>query len=104
MPTRIEMLRGFIAQRPEDPFPRYALGQELKNTGDLDGAWEVFAELLDRHPAYVPSYFHGGGVLVALGRKDDARKVFERGIALCDQVGDGKTRNEILGALSEIAP
>lgn len=97
------MLRGFIAQRPEDPFPRYALAQELKNTGDLEGAWRTYEALLASHPAYVPAYFHGGQALVALGRKDEARVVFERGVLACDQSGDAKTRGELIGALAEIA-
>lgn len=96
------MLRGFIAAKPSDPFPRYALAQELKNTGELEGAWVEFSALLEHHSSYVPAYFHGGGVLVALGRKDEARTVFENGIALCDRVGDSKTRAELAGALAEI--
>lgn len=96
------MLRGFIAAKPSDPFPRYALAQELKNTDDLQGAWVEFSALLEQHKSYVPAYFHGGGVLVALGRKDEARTVFETGIALCDRVGDSKTRAELAGALAEI--
>lgn len=97
------MLKGFIAQRPEDPFPRYALAQELKNTGDLQGAKEAFEQLLAAHANYIPGYFHGGGVLVALGQKDEARRVFERGIELCQQAGDEKTRSELVGALAELA-
>ncbi|MCG5053159.1 MAG: hypothetical protein KA712_09390 [Myxococcales bacterium] len=101
-PNRLDLLRGFIAQRPSDPFPRYALAQELKNGGDLNAAWDAYSDLMAQHPAYVPAYFHAGGVLVALGRRDEARTVFERGVALCDQVGDGKTRAELLGALAEL--
>lgn len=102
--SRVDMLKGFIAQKPHDPFPRYALAQELKNTGDLAGAWQEFSALLDQHKDYVPAYFHGGGVLVALGRKAEARTVFESGISLCDRVGDTKTRAELAGALAEITP
>lgn len=102
-PSRIDMLRGFVAQKPTDPFPRYALAQELKNTGDLQGAWAEFSSLLQEHKDYVPSYFHGGGVLVALGRKDEAKVVFAQGLDLCDRVGDGKTRAELAGALAELS-
>lgn len=102
-PSRVDMLKGFISQKPNDPFPRYALAQELKNTGDLPGAWAEFSALLDQHKDYVPAYFHGGGVLVALGRKDEARSLFTAGITLCDRVGDSKTRAELAGALAEIS-
>ncbi len=102
-PSRLEMLKGFIAQRPEDPFPRYALAQELKNTGDLPAAKEAFQQLMNAHPNYIPAYFHGGGVLVALGLKQEARRVFERGIELCQQAGDAKTGGELASALAELA-
>lgn len=103
-PSRVDMLKGFIAQKPNDPFPRYALAQELKNTGDLAGAWDEFSAILGQHKDYVPAYFHGGGVLVALGRKEEARALFASGITLCDRVGDSKTRAELAGALAEITP
>jgi hypothetical protein len=102
-PSRVDMLRGFIAQKPNDPFPRYALAQELKNTGDLGGAWVEFSALMEQHKDYVPAYFHGGGVLVSLGRKLEAKSVFEQGIVLCDRVGDSKTRAELAGALAEVS-
>jgi len=42
-------------------------------------------------------------VLVAMGRKVDAKAVFEQGVALCDRVGDSKTRAELVGALAEVS-
>src|SRR2546430_55783 len=68
MPSRIELLRGFIAQRPDDPFPRYALALEYKNAGQLEEAWETFKVLMDTHRDYVPAYLHAGQTLSALGR------------------------------------
>ena len=99
-PSRVEMLRGFIAQKPQYPFPRYALAHELKNAGDLEGALAEFEVLLRDSPEYVASYLHAGGTLVSLGRHDQARDVFQRGIAQCARVGDTKTRGEIESALA----
>ena len=42
-PSRIEMLQAFIAQKPRDPFPRYALALEYKNAGRLEDARATFA-------------------------------------------------------------
>ena len=36
--SRIDALLGFIQQKPQDPFPRYALALEYKNGGRLDEA------------------------------------------------------------------
>ena len=102
MPSRIEMLRGFIAQRPADPFPQYALALEYKNAGDLAAAWETFESLLDRHGDYVAAYLHAGNTLVALGRPGDARQVYERGLAASAKQGDSHAHGELQGALASL--
>jgi predicted Zn-dependent protease len=101
-PSRIELLRGFITQRPDDPFPRYALAMEHKNAGQLDAAWETFRMLMDAHPDYVPGYLHAGNTLVALGRPAEARVVFDSGIAASSRCGDGHARGELEGALAAL--
>ena len=100
MPSRIEMLRGFIAQRPQDPFPQYALALEHKNAGDLAAAWETFKTLIEAHGDYVAAYLHAGNTLVALGRAAEARTVYEKGLAACARKGDSHAHGELAGALS----
>jgi tetratricopeptide (TPR) repeat protein len=100
MPSRIDLLRGFIAQRPGDPFPRYALALEHKNAGQLAEAWETFRMLMVEHRDYVPAYLHAGNTLLALGRAAEARTVFEDGIAASSRSGDGHARSELEGALA----
>jgi tetratricopeptide (TPR) repeat protein len=102
MPSRIELLRGFMAQRPEDPFPHYALALEYKNAGDLAAAWETFSSLLDHHGDYVAAYLHAGNTLVALGRQAEARAVYERGMAACARKGDSHAHSELAGALAQL--
>lgn len=98
------MLRAFVAQRPDDPFPRYGLALELRNAGDLEAAWGAFAELLEAHPGYTPTYLHAGNTLVALGRRAQARDIYRRGVEACRKAGDGKTAGELEGALAELGP
>jgi hypothetical protein len=40
--SRVETLKKFIEAHPSDPFPRYGLAQEYKNTGRFDEARGVF--------------------------------------------------------------
>lgn len=98
--SRAELLRTFIAQRPDDPFPKYALAQELKNAGQLDEACQAFAAMLDRHADYVPAYLHAGNTLVALGRAAEARDIYRRGIEVAGRAGDTHARGELEGALA----
>jgi predicted Zn-dependent protease len=102
-PDRIALLTGFIAQRPDDPFPRYALAIEHKNAGQLSQAWENFRVLMDAHPDYVAAYLHAGQTLIGLGRPGDARQVFETGIAASLRRGDAHARGELEGALAQVS-
>jgi predicted Zn-dependent protease len=94
---RIEMLTQFIEASPGDPFPRYGLAIELRNTGRLDEAERTFAELLAKFPDYTPAYLHAGGVLVALGKRDEASQVYRAGMEAC-----GRKRPPDTHALGEL--
>jgi tetratricopeptide (TPR) repeat protein len=96
------MLKAFIAQRPADPFPRYGLALELKNAGQLEEASGVFAALMKDHPTYTAAYLHAGNTAVALGRPDDARAIYTRGIEACKTASDGHARGELEGALASL--
>jgi tetratricopeptide (TPR) repeat protein len=100
MPSRIEMLRAFIAQRPQDPFPRYALALEHKNAGDLELAWDVFRGLIENHADYTAAYLHAGTTLLALGRRGEAREILENGLAVCRRRGDHHAAGELEGVLA----
>lgn len=93
-----------MRQHPEDPFPRYGLAMEYKNSGRLAESWQVFEELMARNPDYTAAYLHAGGVLVSLGEIERARSVFERGITVCRSRRDGHTLGELEGALADLPP
>ena len=97
------MLQSFIAQKPRDPFPRYALALEYKNAGRLDEAQQKFAELIELDPGYTATYLHAGNVLVTLGRRDEARTTYEAGIVAAVRAGDTHARGELEGALASLA-
>jgi tetratricopeptide (TPR) repeat protein len=96
------MLLGFIAQKPSDPFPRYALALEYKNAGRLDEARAVFGELMSLCPDYTATYLHAGDLLSKMGLKDDARSVFQTGITVASRRGDSHARGEIESALAAL--
>lgn len=97
--TRLEILRSMVAQKPEDSFSRYGLAMELVNAGDLESAVGEFQELLRHNPGYAAGYFHGGQTLEKLGRVDDARDLYRRGIEVTGASGDAHTQSELMGAL-----
>jgi tetratricopeptide (TPR) repeat protein len=100
--SRIDALLAFIQQKPQDPFPRYALALEYKNAGRLDEARATFDALMSAHPDYTAAYLHAGNTLLALGLRDDARAVYQRGVEACVRRGDAHARGELEGALTSL--
>jgi Flp pilus assembly protein TadD len=97
--NRLEVLKSLVAQNPADAFARYGLAIELVNAGKPEEAVEEFRGLLAANPNYAAGYFHGGQTLEKLGRVDEARALYEQGIAVTARTGDGHTRSELQAAL-----
>ena len=98
--ARIEILKSMVAQDPGGAFGRYGLAMEYVNSGELTAAAEQFSALLEHNPGYAAGYFHGGQTLEKLGRADDARELYRRGIDVTKASGDAHTRSELEGALA----
>lgn len=99
---RIEALKQFIGQRPDDPFPRYALAMEHKGAGDLERAADVFRDLMARAPGYVATYLQFGMVLDHLGRIDEAKAIYTQGIDQARRAGNAHALSELEGALRNL--
>ena len=97
---RIARLLAFADARPQDPFPRYALALEHRNAGDHDQAWAVFERLLAEHPDYTAGYLHAGNALMALGRREEAGQVWQKGVEVCTTRGDAHARSELEAAVA----
>jgi tetratricopeptide (TPR) repeat protein len=76
------MLRQMLAQDPSNTFVRYGLAMERVKAGDLDGAVQEFEGLLTTDPNYSAAYYHGGQTLEKMGKLDQARTMYRRGIAV----------------------
>jgi Tfp pilus assembly protein PilF len=99
---RAATFRQFIAKTPTDPFPRYGLAMELKNRGDREQSWVEFESLIAQFPDYVPAYLMAGGLLSELGKKDEAKDLYRRGIDVAGSKGDLHAKKELQGALSDL--
>jgi tetratricopeptide (TPR) repeat protein len=97
--NRMEILLSMVAKNPEDSFARYGLAMEYANTGNLERAIVEYRALIGFNPDYAAAYFHGGQALEKLGRIDEAREVYEKGIQATSRTGDQHTRSELQAAL-----
>jgi tetratricopeptide (TPR) repeat protein len=97
--NRLEILKTMVEQNPTDSFSRYGLAMEYANTGSLEKAVEEYESLLGSNADYVAAYYHGGQALEKLGRIDDARRMYTRGLEATRRTGDAHTNGEIQVAL-----
>ena len=95
-PSRIEILQQLLAQDPASTFARYGLAMEYVKSGELDQAVAAFEEVAKTNPNYSAAYFHGGQTLEKLGKLDEARDFYRRGIAV---TRDPHARSELEAAL-----
>src|SRR5690242_2020226 len=97
--NRLAVLKGRLEQNPRDTFARYGLAMEYARSGDLEEAIAEYRALLADNENYPAAYFHGGQTLEKLGRLDEAREMYEKGIAVTTRTGDAHTRSELQAAL-----
>jgi tetratricopeptide (TPR) repeat protein len=95
-PTRIEILQQLLDQNPASSFARYGLAMEYVKAGELDRAVSTFEAVIQNDPNYSAAYFHGGQALEKLGKLDEARDYYRRGI---DVTRDAHARAELEAAL-----
>ena len=97
--NRLAILKGMLEQNPRDTFARYGLAMEYAKSGDLEEAIAEYRALLADNENYPAAYFHGGQALEKLGRLEEAREMYEKGIAVTTRTGDAHTRSELQAAL-----
>jgi Flp pilus assembly protein TadD len=97
--ARLAMLLSMVEQNPADSFMRYGLAMEYRNTGNLEAAVGEFRKLMAADPDYGPAYFHGGQTLERLGRLEEARELYVKGVEVATRKGDLHARDEMRAAL-----
>jgi tetratricopeptide (TPR) repeat protein len=96
---RLEILKTMVAQNPADSFSRYGLAMEYANSGSLEQAVAEYESLLSLNPDYAAAYYHGGQALEKLGRIEEARRMYGRGLEATRRTGDAHTNSELQAAL-----
>ena len=100
--TRLQQIQQMLEDEPHDAMLRYMLAMEyVSQANDVEAA-RCFHDLLAATPDYVPAYMQAGQTLVRLGKSDEARTIFERGIAAAQQKQDFHARDEMQGMLAEL--
>ena len=85
-----------MEHNPGNTFVRYGLAMEYVKSGALEAAVSEFEALLAADPGYSAGYFHGGQTLEKLGKREEAREFYRRGVAV---TSDPHARSELQVAL-----
>jgi len=94
--NRLEILKQLLAENGSNAFARYGLAMEYVKAGSLDESVAEFETILASDPQYSAAYFHGGQTLEKLGKFDEARDFYRRGLAASR---DPHARSEMQAAL-----
>lgn len=97
--SRIDTLKQFLSDDPNDSFSRYALGLEYIKSEQLDEARREFETLVQNDPAYLATYFQLGQLYQKLSLRHEAETAYRSGIAVAGSAGDSHTQSELSAAL-----
>lgn len=101
--SRKEKIQEMLADDPQDTFLRYALAMECKSAGESEQALEIFSQLMQDDPPYVPAFFMAGQELAGLSRIDEAQSTLEEGIGHARQQGELHAAGEMTDFLNSLA-
>ena len=102
MSARLDHLFALVAKTPNDTFARYALGMELKSAGRFAEAQDHFAFVIEKNGDYHPVYAAAAETLVQLGRVDEARAVYGKGMEVCGRKGEAHAKDFLAKALAAL--
>jgi tetratricopeptide (TPR) repeat protein len=100
--TRIEQLKEFLQNEPQDAFLNYALAIEYIGTGRGEEAQEIFAQLIKNQPEYSATYLHYGRYFEKLGNKERAEEIYRKGIVLTMRLREQHNLAELQTALNNM--
>lgn len=103
MSDRIERIRTFLEQSPDDCFLNHALALEYVKAGDEQEALKLFEKNLAFDPGYIATYYHLGKLLEKLGEQERAISIYEKGMEQARAAGDGHSYNELQAAHEDLA-
>ena len=94
---RIELLKGYCAEEPENPFNYYALALEYRESEKIEAA-SLFDFVAANFPNYLPVYFPAAQFFFENEELLKAKNLFEAGIKLAHVLQDEKAKKELSNA------
>ncbi|MFO0979613.1 MAG: hypothetical protein U0996_24650 [Planctomycetaceae bacterium] len=102
MPSRREKLEAMLEGSPADQMLRYMLAMELDKEGLAEQSLQNFGMLMQDSKPYVPAFLMAGQLLTRLGRANEAKDIYQRGIAQAQLQENGHAAGEMAGFLASL--
>jgi tetratricopeptide (TPR) repeat protein len=99
---RITRILEMLKLEEHDSFLQHALALEYIKIGNDDEAKKLFANILNREPNYLGSYYHLGKLLERIGRPEEAIPVYQKGMKIAKAANDSHTYNELQAAYEDV--
>ena len=99
---RIERIKEFLLQQPNDNFLQHALALEYIKLGDDGEAKKLFEQVLARDPSYIGSYYHLAKLHERNQQVDEAISVYEKGMQEAMKAGENHAYGELRSAYEEL--
>ena len=101
-PSRLDAMRAMVARAPENALARFGLANELLKAREWGEAAEQLEAYLARHDDEGNGWGRLAEAYLALGRTDDAREAFRKGVAAAGRFGHPSMAAEFESRLEEI--
>ncbi|MCX6291337.1 MAG: tetratricopeptide repeat protein [Bacteroidetes bacterium] len=100
--NRIESLKSFLKENPEDLFSQYAMALEYLHQDHVAVAVEILKRVLEQDKNYLAAYYQLGKAYEAMSSVDAAKQVYADGIRIAELQNNKRTLNELRGALETL--
>jgi predicted Zn-dependent protease len=100
--NRIEQIKTFLNETPNDAFLKYALATEYIALGKDELALILFLELTNDHPDYFATYYHLGKLYERIGDEEKAENAYEIGMKITKRLDEKHAFGELRGAFEEL--
>ncbi|MBS1948413.1 MAG: tetratricopeptide repeat protein [Bacteroidetes bacterium] len=99
---RVEKLKFFLANNPDDSFVQHALALEYIKNGNVNDARALFEDILHREPGYIGSYYHLAKLLENTGEINLAIAWYQKGMEQAKKAKDNRAYNELQAAYEDL--
>jgi tetratricopeptide (TPR) repeat protein len=100
--SRLEALKRFLEQDPNDSFTRYAVALEYVALNQFEDAISILEKLQQKDPKYLATYQQLGHLYAKNGLKEQARRIYKLGVEVADKAGERHTASKLQEALEQL--